>query len=85
MLTDWHRMLKRNATLIIEVADFTRCLLWLFHPSREKRRVARTQFYGDQWDRIEFETHRYRRERTRTGWGSEGYRISGRCPITTLR
>ena len=59
MLTDWHRMLKRNATLIIEVADFTRCLLWLFHPSREKRRVARTQFYGNQWDRIEFETHRY--------------------------
>jgi SAM-dependent methyltransferase len=59
MLTDWHRMLKPDGRLVIEVADFNRCLLWLFHPSRKKRELARTQFYGNQWDRIEFETHRY--------------------------
>lgn len=59
MLKDWHRMVKPKGRLVIEAADFNRCLLWLFHPSRKKREAARTQFYGNQWDGIEFETHRY--------------------------
>lgn len=59
MFKDWHRMLKPDGTLIIEVADFARCVLWLFHPNREKRLAAKNQFYGNQWDRIEYETHRY--------------------------
>ncbi len=59
MLKDWHRMLKPEGILIIEVADFVRCILWLFHPRRKKRRLAMSQFYGNQLDRIEFETHRY--------------------------
>lgn len=59
MFKDWHRMLKPDGLLTIEVADFWRCVLWLFHPTREKRRLARTQFYGNQWDRLEFQTHRY--------------------------
>jgi SAM-dependent methyltransferase len=59
MFRDWHRMLKPGGILTIEAADFARCALWLFHPIREKRRLARTQFYGNQWDEIEFETHRY--------------------------
>lgn len=59
MFRDWHRMLKPGALLTIEVADFMRCVLWLFHPRSEMRRVARTQFYGNQWDEIEYETHRY--------------------------
>jgi predicted SAM-dependent methyltransferase len=59
MFTDWFRMLKPNGVLTIEAADFWRCVWWLFHPASEKRRLARTQFYGNQWDRIEFETHRY--------------------------
>ncbi|TWU48111.1 class I SAM-dependent methyltransferase [Rubripirellula reticaptiva] len=59
MLTDWHRMLRPGGKLVIEVADFARCILWLFHPIANRRRVARNQFYGNQWDRIEFETHRY--------------------------
>jgi predicted SAM-dependent methyltransferase len=59
MFRDWFRMLKPNGTLIVEVADFTRCILWLIHPNREKRLAAKNQFYGNQWDRIEFETHRY--------------------------
>lgn len=59
MLKDWHRMMKPKGKLVIEAADFNRCLLWLFHPRPRKRRLARTQFYGNQWDRIEFETHRY--------------------------
>lgn len=59
MLTDWHRMLRPGGKLVIEVADFARCVLWLFHPIANRRRVARNQFYGNQWDRIDFETHRY--------------------------
>jgi predicted SAM-dependent methyltransferase len=59
MLRDWYRMLKPNGLVTLEAADFRRCVLWLFHPRREMRRVARTQFYGNQWDEIEYETHRY--------------------------
>jgi len=59
MFRDWHRMLKPGGLMVIEVADFVRCVLWLLHPSREKRQAARSQFYGNQWDRIDFETHRY--------------------------
>lgn len=59
MFTDWYRMLKTGGLLCIEAADFSRCVLWLFHPLRSKRVLARNQFYGNQWDRIDFETHRY--------------------------
>jgi predicted SAM-dependent methyltransferase len=59
MFHDWRRMLKPGGFLTIEAADFKRCVLWLFHPTPEKRRLARTQFYGNQWDEIEYETHRY--------------------------
>ena len=43
MFKDWHRILRPNGLLTIEVADFWRCVLWLFHFKREKRRLARTQ------------------------------------------
>jgi ubiquinone/menaquinone biosynthesis C-methylase UbiE len=59
MFADWLRMLKPGGRVVIEAADFRRCVLWLFHPSKENRRLARTQFYGNQWDRIDYETHRY--------------------------
>jgi predicted SAM-dependent methyltransferase len=59
MIKDWLRMLKPGGRIVMEAADFRRCILWLFHPSKRKRYLARTQFYGNQWDRIEYETHRY--------------------------
>jgi hypothetical protein len=31
----------------------------LIHPNRKKRIAAKNQFYGNQWDRLEYETHRY--------------------------
>lgn len=59
MLRDWHRMLRQGGRLVIEMPDFWRCVIWLFHPLKKKRELGRTQFYGNQWDRHEFETHRY--------------------------
>ena len=59
MLRDWHRMLKCRGRLVIETPSFWGCVTWLFHPSRRKRDLALSQFYGNQWDRIDFETHRY--------------------------
>lgn len=59
MLTDWHRSLKPGARLVVEMPDFWRCVLWLFHPRSKRRRQGRIQFYGNHWDRLDFETHRY--------------------------
>lgn len=59
MLADWHRMLKPGGLLVMEMADFVRCILWLFLPGRCKHSLALSQFYGNQWDRLDFETHRY--------------------------
>lgn len=59
MLADWHRMLKPGGVVTIETPDFVRCVLWLFHPRKSNRQLARNMFYGNQWDRIPFETHRY--------------------------
>lgn len=59
ILQDWHRSLKPGGLLVIEMPDFWRCVLWLFHPLPKYRKVARDQFYGNQWDELEYETHRY--------------------------
>jgi len=59
MFRDWYRMLKPSGIVVIEVADFFRCILWLAHPIPAKRQAARNQFYGNQWDRVDYETHRY--------------------------
>ena len=59
MLRDWYRILKPGGRLILETPDFWRCVLWLAHPLGRRRQAARSQFYGNQWDRLDFETHRY--------------------------
>lgn len=59
LLNDWFRMLRKGGKLVIEMPDFWRCVFWLFHPLKRKRALGRSQFYGNQWDKLEFETHRY--------------------------
>ena len=55
----WYTVLKKNAPLIIETPDFIRCFIMLFHFKKKNRIKARRQFYGNQWDRLDYETHRY--------------------------
>jgi predicted SAM-dependent methyltransferase len=59
MLRDWYRMLRPSGRMVIEMPDFWRCVAWLFSPNAKRRRVARVQFYGNQQDGHDFETHRY--------------------------
>jgi len=59
MLQDWHRMLKDGGRMHVETPDFWRSVLWLFHPRRYKRELARPMFFGNQWDELDYETHRY--------------------------
>ena len=59
MFHDWYRVLKIGGIMVIEMPSFWRCVAWLFHPSAKKRRMARSQFYGNQGDKLDFETHRY--------------------------
>lgn len=58
-LKDFYRMLKNNGKIEMETPDFNRCILWLFHYSPTLRKKARNQFYGNQWNRLEYETHKY--------------------------
>lgn len=59
LLVDWHRMMKPGGRLHLETPDFWRSVLWLFHPRRRKRTLGRNMFYGNQWDKLDHETHRY--------------------------
>ena len=59
VLKDWYRVLKSGGKLHIETPDFWRSVFWLFHPRSQKRKLARNMFFGNQWDELDFETHRY--------------------------
>lgn len=59
MLRQFRRILKPGGALVVETPDFWRCFAWLLHPRHHRRVQARRQFYGNQWDRLDYETHRY--------------------------
>ncbi len=59
MLQNWYNLLKNGGELVVEMPDFWRCVMWLFHPKKRKRILAQNQFYGNQWDKLDYETHRY--------------------------
>lgn len=59
LMREWHRVLKPGGKVIVEMPDFVRCVLWLMHPLKRKREMGKNQFYGNQWNKIEYETHRY--------------------------
>lgn len=59
MVKNWYEILKSGGVLEIEMPDFNRCLIWLFHPIKKYRVMAKNQFYGNQWDELDYETHKY--------------------------
>lgn len=67
MLKHYFEKLKYGGKIIIEMPDLDRCIAWYI---REKQtpsiktpagimNMGLTQFYGNQWDELDYETHRY--------------------------
>lgn len=67
MLQQYWLKLEKNGALIIETPDLDRCIEWYLRgkdaPHMESPlgslNMGFTQFYGNQWSEIDFETHRY--------------------------
>ena len=67
MLKNYYQKLKPNGKLIVEMPDLDRCISWYlrdrYTPSMQtpngKMNMGLTQFYGNQWNELDYETHRY--------------------------
>jgi len=59
MFRDWHRMCVPGGRVVIETPRFWSCVLGLLIPIPKLKNLARSQFYGNQQDRLDYETHRY--------------------------
>ena len=67
MLDMFHAKLKKGGQLIIETPDLDKCIEWYLR-GRDAPHIntplgpmnmGKTQFYGNQWNRLDYETHRY--------------------------
>ena len=67
MLNQFYKKLRSGGQLIIETPDLDRCIEWYMR-GRDAPHINTplgpmnmgfTQFYGNQWSEIDFETHRY--------------------------
>ena len=65
MLQTFFCKLKPGGTLIMEHPDLDECITWyLQHKKTTQTPIGElnmgfTQFYGNQWDELDYETHRY--------------------------
>ena len=67
MLSDYYTLLRKNGRLIIETPDLDKCIEWYLANKDAPHintplgylNMGFTQFYGNQWSEIDFETHRY--------------------------
>ena len=67
MLAQYHQKLRVGGQLIIETPDLDRCIEWYLRGKDAPHintplgpmNMGFTQFYGNQWSEIDFETHRY--------------------------
>lgn len=67
MLRQFFEALKPGGTLLVEMPDFDKCLEWYMRGRDAPhmmtplglKNMGQTQFYGNQWDELDYETHRY--------------------------
>ena len=67
LLSHFYSKLKSGGQLIIEMPDLDKCIEWYLKGKSAphintplgKLNMGFTQFYGNQWSEIDFETHRY--------------------------
>ena len=67
MLEHYFQKLAKGGRLIVEMPDLDRIIEWYLAGKTAKhmmtplgmKNMGFTQFYGNQWSKIDFETHRY--------------------------
>ena len=67
LLSHFYDKLKSGGELIIEMPDLDKCIEWYLKGKSARHiktplgelNMGFTQFYGNQWSEIDFETHRY--------------------------
>jgi SAM-dependent methyltransferase len=65
LLASIHRALKPGGTLEMEHPDLDGCIAFYLQSPRQMKtpigalNIGFTQFYGNQWDELDYETHRY--------------------------
>lgn len=67
LIKQFHRKLKPGGLLIIEMPDLDKCIEWYLRGKAAPHmdtplgsmNMGKTQFYGNQWDKLDYETHRY--------------------------
>lgn len=67
MLQHYFCKLRSGGLLMIEQPDLDACIQWYLKGKEAphidtplgRRNMGFTQFYGNQWDRLDYETHRY--------------------------
>jgi hypothetical protein len=67
MLTMYFQKLHPTGKLIIEMPDLDKCIEWYLAGEKAPHmntpigpmNMGLTQFYGNQWDKLDYETHRY--------------------------
>lgn len=67
MLKHYFRKLKKDGRIIVEMPDLDRCIAWyikdrdapMINTPLGTMNMGLTQFYGNQWDELDYETHRY--------------------------
>jgi predicted SAM-dependent methyltransferase len=65
LIAQFHRLLRFGGTLSMETPDLDGCIEWYLKRTETHQtplgelNMGFTQFYGNQWDELDYETHRY--------------------------
>jgi len=67
MINHYFKKLKNNGLLIVEMPDLDQCIKWYLQGENAPHmqtplglmNMGKTQFYGNQWNELDYETHRY--------------------------